>query len=157
LDNNGELISPLIGLMLQVVSGMGTLGGMHLVRLGVAIEHAVLNAMYRGNLELSRGQTPSDREIVYDDVTNQMIQQRRDCQPYKDRKVHFEATVTDQEISIVVRDGGPGFDTSIVPAAGNPESMDTEDGRGLMLMRSFVDELRFNDQGNEVTMIKRCV
>ena len=157
LDNDGELISPLVGLMMQVVSGVGTLGGMQLVRLGVAIEHAVLNAMYRGNLELSRGQTPSDREIVFDDATNETIQKRCAALPYKDRKVHFEATVTKQEICIVVRDSGPGFDTSIVPAAGNPESMDTEDGRGLMLMRSFVDELRFNEQGNEVTMIKRGV
>ena len=35
LDSDGELVSPLVGLMLQVVSGMGTLGGMHLVRLSV--------------------------------------------------------------------------------------------------------------------------
>tara|TARA_R110002049_G_scaffold2750_2_gene21534 strand:- start:345396 stop:346292 length:897 start_codon:yes stop_codon:yes gene_type:complete len=157
LDNDGELISPLVGLMLQVVSGMGTVGGMQLVRLGVAIEHSLLNAMYRGNLELSREETPSDNAIVYDDATNDAIVSRRSESPYCDRKVMFEATATSDEVRIMIRDQGPGFDTSIVPAPGDPDSMDTEKGRGLRLMSSFVDELRFNDKGNEVTMIKRRV
>jgi len=157
LDNDGELISPLIGLMMQVVAGLGTLGGMQLVRLGVAIEHAVVNAMYRGNLELSREQTPSDREIIYDDATNDLITERQSSSPYQDRKVTFEAIVTEQEVRIIVRDQGPGFDTSMVPTPGHGERLDREQGRGLMMMSSFVDELRFNEQGNEVTMIKRRV
>ena len=29
-------------------------------------------------------------------------------------------------------------------------------GRGLLLMRTFLDEVRYNERGNEVTLIKRA-
>ncbi len=155
LPNDSQLINPLVGLMIQVVSGMGTIGGVQLVRLGVAIEHAVLNAMYRGNLELGREQTPSDQAIVYDDATSEEIQERLATAPYKDRRVYVEVTATKSDVRVVVRDEGDGFDTSIVPIPENPDVLESEGGRGLVMMSSFVDEIQFNDCGNEVTLIKR--
>ena len=61
LPNDPELISPLVGLVTQVVAGMQLLPGMELVRYGSAVEHAIANAMFRGNLELSRQDTPTVR------------------------------------------------------------------------------------------------
>lgn len=155
LPNDGQLINPLVGLMIQVVSGMNTLGGVQLVRLGVAIEHAVLNAMYRGNLELGRDQTPSDQAIIYDDATSEEIQERLATSPYRDRKVYVEVTATLEDVRVTVRDEGNGFDTSIVPCPKKPDVLESEGGRGLVMMSSFVDELQFNDKGNEVTLVKR--
>ncbi len=155
LPNDGELINPLVGLLIQVVSGMGTLGGVQLVRLGVAVEHALLNAMYRGNLELSREQTPSDQAIVYDDATSEEIQERLATAPYRDRTVHVEVTASESEVRVTVTDQGNGFDTSNVPVAEKPSALESEGGRGLVMMSSFVDELHFNDRGNEVTLVKR--
>jgi CheY-like chemotaxis protein/anti-sigma regulatory factor (Ser/Thr protein kinase) len=154
LPNDGQLINPLVGLMIQVVSGMGTLGGVELVRLGVAIEHAVLNAMFRGNLELSREQTPSDQAIVYEDATSEEIQERMATAPYRDRMVNVEVVATEADVRVTVRDQGNGFDTSIVPTSENPDDLESEGGRGLVMMSSFVDHVQFNDQGNEVTLIK---
>ena len=156
MPNDGKLINPLIGLMIQVVSGMETLGGVQLVRLGVAVEHAILNAMFRGNLELDREQTPSDQAIVYDDATSEEIQERLATAPYCNRLVYVEITASDTEVKIVVADEGKGFDTSIVPGPENPDVLESEGGRGLVLMSSFVDELEFNETGNQVTLIKRC-
>ncbi len=34
--------------------------------------------------------------------------------------------------------------------------LDSESGRGLVLMASFTDELIFNETGNEVTLVKKC-
>ena len=42
-----------------------------------------------------------------------------------------------------------------MPEAGQLGSLDPQTGRGLVLMRAFMDEVKFNDRGNEVTMIKR--
>jgi anti-sigma regulatory factor (Ser/Thr protein kinase) len=33
--------------------------------------------------------------------------------------------------------------------------LEHRDGRGLVLMKNFMDEVRFNETGNEVTMILR--
>jgi anti-sigma regulatory factor (Ser/Thr protein kinase) len=65
-----------------------------------------------------------------------------------------EVTATETDVRVVVRDEGKGFDTSIVPTPENPDVLESEGGRGLVLMRSFVDELQFNEVGNEVTLIK---
>lgn len=156
MPNDSELISPLVGLLMQVIPGMDLISGSELVRVGVAVEHALINAMYRGNLELGPSSTPAHRAIVYDDETNELIEQRKSEDPYKDRRVFVEATASKEEIRVVVRDEGNGFDTSKVPARGDAKVLDTESGQGLVLMASFTDEMIFNDTGNEVTLIKHC-
>jgi serine/threonine-protein kinase RsbW len=58
----------------------------------------------------------------------------------------LEARVTDQ---------GPGFDPSTVPDPTTPENITKPCGRGLFLMRQLLDEVSFNDQGNQVTLVLR--
>jgi hypothetical protein len=135
---------------------MELISGTELVRIGVALEHAIINAMYRGNLELGPSVTPTHRAIVYDDATTDLIETRKKTAPYKDRRVRVDATVSKEEIRIIVQDDGNGFDTSEVPSAGDPKLLDTKSGQGLVLMASFTDELIFNVSGNEVTLVKRC-
>ena len=94
LPNDGELISPLVNLIIQVVAGLETLGGTDLVRLGVAVEQAVLNAMYRGNLGLTKAEAPSVRALIDSPKRYPKFQQRSTTAPYKDRKVHVEALAT---------------------------------------------------------------
>ncbi len=54
----------------------------------------------------------------------------------------------------MVRDEGRGFDASQFR---QDEGSDAElkRGRGIRLMRMFMDELSYNELGNEVTMVKR--
>ncbi|MFK8112355.1 MAG: response regulator [Rubripirellula sp.] len=156
LPNDSQLISPLIGLVMQVAGGMDLLNGTEMTRIGVAIEHALVNAMFRGNLELGPSVTPAHRAIVYDDATSDTIEKRKRSDPYQKRRVHVRASASKTEIRVVIRDEGNGFDKSKVPEAGDSKSLVTDSGRGLMLMASFTDELIFNDVGNEVTLVKRC-
>ena len=55
-----------------------------------------------------------------------------------------------------VRDQGSGFDPRSVPDPTLPENLTRSYGRGLFLMRELLDELWFNDCGNEVTLILRA-
>jgi CheY-like chemotaxis protein len=156
LPNDAELISPLVGLLMQVVAGMELIGGADMNRLGVAIEHALVNAMYRGNLQLGPSVTPAHHAIIYDDATSDLIERRKQETPYKDRMVFVTAIASREEIRIVIRDQGNGFDTSKVPEAVHADLFAAESGKGLVLMKSFADELSFNETGNEVTMVKKC-
>ena len=156
LSNDSELISPLVGLLMQVVTGMDLISGADINRLGVAIEHALVNAMYRGNLQLGPSVTPAHHAIIYDDATSETIENRKSQEPYKDRKVYVSASASKDEIRIVIRDEGDGFDTSKVPETVDADLFAAESGKGLVLMKSFADELTFNDKGNEVTMVKKC-
>ncbi|MDA8746321.1 response regulator [Rubripirellula amarantea] len=155
MPNDASLISPLIGLLMQVASGMEVASGTELVRLGTAVEHAIVNAMFRGNLELGPSVTPSHRAIVYDDATSDLIERRKVSEPYAGRRVYVEATATKTHIRFLVRDDGNGFDIAKVPRRDECQKLDTESGRGLVLMQCFTDELNFNITGNEVEMIKR--
>ncbi len=157
MPNDPALIAPLTGLLMQVAAGLEVFGGMELVRLGMATEHAVLNAMYRGNLELKRDQTPSDHDIIHEDATNEIVEERKQTSPYRDRRVYVQAVASTDEVQIVVRDQGNGFDTSNLPRSGNPELLDSKSGRGIVLMTSFVDTVVYNEKGNEVTLLKRRV
>ena len=53
----------------------------------------------------------------------------------------------------MIRDQGPGFDIAAVHNRHDPETLQEHGGRGLVLMRNFMDQLAFNESGNEVTMV----
>ena len=53
-----------------------------------------------------------------------------------------------------IRDEGPGFDPASIPNPTDPEYLERPSGRGMLLMRSFMDELTYNEAGNHVTLVK---
>lgn len=158
LDNDPALIDPLVDLVQQMVAGMRLTDATGRFRVGAAIKEALLNAMIRGNLELSFQQLPDVREGSGGTAPSELqrvVQQRRSESPYVDRRVRVFIRIAPEEARLVVRDEGPGFDPSSLPPAGQPGSLDAQVGRGLVLMRAFLDEVRYSDLGNEVTLIKR--
>ncbi len=84
-----------------------------------------------------------------------LVERRRTEMPYRDRKVHVYARIDRDEARFVVRDEGRGFNVAAVPGSNRPGDLEKEGGRGLVLMRAFMDEVAYNELGNEVTMIKR--
>lgn len=154
MPNDPTLIAPLVGLLMQVGSGMKLMSSLELTRLAIAIEQAVLNAMLHGNLELQRDESPNSHAAIHEGMTTPAMDAKRKDPKYTDRKVRVEAIASDQAIRVVIRDQGKGFDTSRLPSAGDPKLLLEKGGRGLTLMTSFVDQLFFNDEGNEVTLIK---
>lgn len=162
LPNDPLLISPLVGLLMQVSSGMELLPSIDMVRLGVAVEHALANAMLHGNLELSSDECPSHHDLARDGRFSEAMQERIQQSPYRERTIRVEAIAATEEIRIIIADEGNGFDTSTVPRKGqlDPKAMSEDEnaprGQGLVLMASFVDELVYNDKGNQVTLVKRC-
>jgi CheY-like chemotaxis protein len=155
LENDPSLVDPLVDLVQQVVAGMRLSDAAGRFRVGAAFKEAVLNAIYRGNLEVSFQQMQDTRVSLLEGKGDNFIDQRRATAPYKDRKVQVSVQIDNQEARFVIRDEGPGFDPAKIPAAGQPGSLDPQTGRGLVLMRAFLDEVTFNARGNEVTLIKR--
>jgi serine/threonine-protein kinase RsbW len=59
-----------------------------------------------------------------------------------------------ERFRIEITDEGPGFDPERVPDPTDPENLDMPCGRGLMLMKSFMTRVEFNDRGNRVVLEK---
>jgi DNA-binding response OmpR family regulator len=83
-----------------------------------------------------------------------------------DRLVNITYRIYEDRIEIVIRDQGSGFDINNLPHAAADDDpfshLDVRDklglragGFGLMICKGMVDELRYNETGNEVTLIKR--
>ena len=154
LDNDPTQIAPLVNLMQQMSAGMQLCDDVTRARIGMAIEQALLNALYHGNLEISHQDQVDDEELQVEGSLA-LVDRRRTEPDFRDRQIHFKAHLTQQELTFVIRDDGKGFDTTSYRTAGSIDALDIEGGRGLSLIRSFMDEVRFNDVGNEITMIKR--
>lgn len=63
--------------------------------------------------------------------------------------------VTEKEATFTVEDEGPGFNPDAVPDPTLDENLERPCGRGVMLMRAYMDEVAFNKKGNRVSMTKR--
>lgn len=74
------------------------------------------------------------------------------CDPCKHIRVHYR--VTPQRVEIEVIDEGEGFCPDEVPDPTQPGYIDRPHGRGLMLMRAYLDEVVFDGRGNSVRMVK---
>jgi serine/threonine-protein kinase RsbW len=59
------------------------------------------------------------------------------------------------DVSIVVRDEGPGFNPQSIPDPTAKENIESEHGRGILMMRAFMDDVRYEAGGTEVHMRKR--
>ncbi|MCA9160160.1 MAG: response regulator [Planctomycetales bacterium] len=158
LPNKMILLTTAIDLTMQLAGGMRLLSGVDRYRVWTALQHAASNAIYRGNLELTRDQwqqSSSDEETAEESTA--LVNQRLDAAPYKNRKIHYDARLMRDLIRIVIRDEGHGFDTSDATRQIDPLAMSENGGRGLVLMRNFMDKVTFNAAGNEVTLIKQCI
>ena len=71
------------------------------------------------------------------------------------KRVRVEVNVRRDEIHACVTDEGNGFDPCTVPDPTVPANLQKEGGRGLFLMRKLMDEVRFNERGNSVTLVLR--
>jgi len=74
--------------------------------------------------------------------------------PAKRVNLTFE---TGKELIVTIADEGKGFIPEEVPDPLAPENLLKESGRGIFLMRTFMDEVRFRklNSGTEITLIKR--
>jgi serine/threonine-protein kinase RsbW len=71
------------------------------------------------------------------------------------KTVTVEFSVGPDELCIVVTDQGAGFDPSGVPDPTTDDHLEQPNGRGIMLMRAYMDQVDYNSRGNEVRMVKR--
>jgi serine/threonine-protein kinase RsbW len=90
----------------------------------LALEEALVNAIKHGN-QMDRG-----------------------------KKVRIAYRVERDRFDILIADEGPGFDPGDVPDPTCAENLERPCGRGLMLMRHYMNSVHYNESGNSVSMTK---
>ena len=150
LPNDPSLISPLVSHVEGQLKRMRFLGESDAHRVGVALREALVNALYHGNLEVSS----AEREGQHASFLETGARRAKE-EPYRDRRVTFEMSVEGDAAKFVVADEGPGFKLEELPDPFDPENLERASGRGILLIRTFMDDVTFNDRANRITMIKR--
>lgn len=150
LVNDPTLFRPLVSYLQETATSMGLVAAADQTRLGMALEEGLANALYHGNLEIDSAMKEEDEAGYY-----ALIEERKHVLPYSDRRIHVVARVFRDEGRFVIRDDGRGFDPTSLPDPTDPANLDRVSGRGILLMRTFMDEVAFNESGNEVTLVKR--
>ncbi|AUX26404.1 transcriptional regulator [Sorangium cellulosum] len=151
LDNDVAKVPALVGHIEQSLGRMRLCDETGRIQVAVAMREALVNAIVHGNLEVSSSLLDEDASAF-----SALVEQRRRERPYRDRRVHVVARETRTEAIYVVRDEGPGFDPRGLPDPTDLANLEKPSGRGLMLIRTFMDEVRHNEKGNEIRMVMRC-
>jgi anti-sigma regulatory factor (Ser/Thr protein kinase) len=148
-ENDPDLVPAVIGLLREELAGVRLCDSTVQIRCGVALEEALLNAIYHGNLEVDSALR--EQGSAFEDLARL----RRQQSPFRERRVTLCASLGPREAMFVIRDEGPGFDVSCLPDPTDPANLEKPCGRGLLLIRTFMDEVSHNPSGNEITLIKR--
>ncbi len=150
IENDHELIASLVQYLKDGAAGMGICDEGERVRTGVALQEALTNACLHGNLEVDSTLREVDHRKYYD-----LARKRMEQSPYSQRRIHVTARYSPEAAEFCIRDEGPGFNRAALPDPTDPTNIERPCGRGLLLMQTFMDEVKYNAAGNEVTMIKR--
>jgi len=114
----------------EIASSIAQLAGFdddELMKIGMAVREAVVNAVVHGNRYNAN------------------------------KKVRFSVVKNSERLTVRVADEGDGFDSEHLPDPLAPENLLRTSGRGIFLIRSFMDELeinRLNAGGTELVLIK---
>jgi serine/threonine-protein kinase RsbW len=76
----------------------------------------------------------------------------------KNKKVHLEIERTKEFLAVTIGDEGEGFDINSLPDPLAPENLLRQSGRGILLIKAFMDEFDAHPRaggGTEVRMVKR--
>lgn len=149
LNNDHSLVTPLVRYLEDHLGSLKLCDELDLIRVGMALHESLLNAIHHGNLELDSELRQEEESIYYE-----LAEARKLMWPYCDRKVHVFASLNVDKLKFVIRDDGPGFNHNNVIDSTAAENMQRIGGRGLLLIRSFMDQVTHNDLGNEITLIK---
>jgi CheY-like chemotaxis protein len=150
LGNEIASLRPLIVVMQGHMRQLGVCDESDIVRISTALQEGLINAIEHGNLEMD-----SKLRELKDNTYQKLGDERRKQEPYASRKSHITAVFNREGCRWTIQDEGQGFDPESLPDPRDPANLQRVSGRGLLLIRTFMDEVSFNDSANEITMFRK--
>ena len=70
------------------------------------------------------------------------------------KKISIDYSISDDKFEITVSDEGEGFQPDVIPDPRSDENLCKSSGRGLLLIRTYMDKVEYSEKGNAVLMVK---
>lgn len=154
LQNDRRLIRALVGQVQQAMAGMGFTDTVERIRTGEALQEALLNAMYHGNLEVSQEELAKIWAELDEHLLDRLADERCREPHIRERKILVVVHLTTGEARFVIRDEGRGFNAMFAMADEKSGRSELARHRGVTLIRSLMDEVTYNKAGNELVLRK---
>lgn len=71
------------------------------------------------------------------------------------KNVRIAADVSKEEARFIIEDEGEGFDVNNIPDPLDPQNLFKPSGRGVLFIYNIMDEVKYNERGNRLTMVKK--
>ncbi len=143
--NDFEHLHEVVAFIIRDLEAFGVVYGadVHLL-----LTEALENAIFHGNLEMDREVRDGEEGLHAE------ARERREQEAYQDRRVTLSYELNRNSAKFVIRDEGRGFEHGELPDLSDPENLFKPNGKGLVLISNFMDEVFWNERGNEVTLIR---
>ena len=150
LTNDPTLIRLCVNQLLSMLHCLPLGDESERLRVGIALQEALLNACYHGNLEIAAEDYRSNR-------FGEIVAARMWAKPYLQRRISVRAAISRDRAEFVIGDEGSGFDVTRADLGDALPAPNESYGRRVRLMQSIMDEVSFNQSGNAVTMIRHAI
>jgi CheY-like chemotaxis protein len=148
-ENDLQKLSAFTQELRQTIADRGMFHENECLRFATAVDEALMNAYFHGNLEIDSKLRELDNNAFHD-----LANQRRREDPYRNRHIGVHVRINPDQVAVTIHDEGPGFDQRNLPDPTDHEYLDRPYGRGILLMKTFADAVRYNEVGNAVTLVK---
>lgn len=153
LPNELHLVEPMATRLVQWMEDLGVCNSETRQNTVLGLVELLTNSIEHGNLGilwqekqalLQQGEAAYQRELA-----------RRLRSPVlAGRRVQIVASIGAARAEVEITDEGAGFDPSSLPDPRDPAQLFMPSGRGLLLARTFLHEVRFHGAGNRVTAVQ---
>jgi CheY-like chemotaxis protein len=118
-------------------------------KVAICLQECLTNAIIHGNLCIDSGLKEKDWSAF-----DNLIKERELLPDFSNKKVTVFFQQTPKLMRFTIGDQGNGFDPANLPDPTNPESWLKLSGRGILFIRSYMDEVHWNECGNVIVMTK---
>src|ERR1035438_1756702 len=121
--------------------------------IALALHEALVNALEHGNLELES--TLKGDLCVEEDPYSKLREERMSDPVFAGRLIEIRLAMDTERFEVEISDEGNGFDTSRMSALPKGSDMGSHCGRGLPMIFLVMDEVHFNEKGNQIRLVLR--
>lgn len=154
LPNDFGLVAPVAFRLAQAAKSIGICDENESGIVALSLIEIITNAIEHGNLEIT---SPEKAELISKGESEYFTEwtRRAGAAPYVDRRVTVSAHINGEEAVIHVEDEGAGFEFENLPDPRDPNNLFLPHGRGILLARTFMDQVDFLGNGNSVRLVKK--
>ena len=158
-DELKDLVATILDYKIKYVDGAETVAGLreHIefeLPSAISLMHIILEYLMKRVEKV--GVIKVEQSNLFVALDEALVNAVKHGNKFDSRKlIRIAAEVTKQEARFTIEDEGEGFDVHNIPDPLDPENLFKTSGRGVLFIYNIMDEVKYNERGNRLTMIKK--